>query len=92
MNSFTDQAAPFVLAKAPPRLKLLSAPDSTSPWTERQRFQLGKESELRLRAGAKTRTIHVDYLARVEGKALYVKTRGDFVEDVKLRILNHRAF
>ncbi|HND10163.1 MAG TPA: nickel-dependent hydrogenase large subunit [Pseudomonadota bacterium] len=51
------------------------------------------ESELRLRAGAKTRTIHVDYLARVEGEgALYVKTRGDLVEDVQLRIFEPPRF
>jgi coenzyme F420-reducing hydrogenase alpha subunit len=35
----------------------------------------------------KSRTIKVDYLARVEGEgALYVKIRGDRVEDVKLKI------
>ena len=51
------------------------------------------ESELRLRAGAKTRTIHVDYLARVEGEgALYIKTRGDLVEDVQLRIFEPPRF
>ncbi len=51
------------------------------------------ESELRVRAGAKTRTINVDYLARVEGEgALYVKTRGDVVEDVKLRIFEPPRF
>jgi coenzyme F420-reducing hydrogenase alpha subunit len=34
-----------------------------------------------------TRTIKVDYLARVEGEgALFVKLRGDRVEDVKLKI------
>jgi len=38
--------------------------------------------------GSKTiRTVKVDYLARVEGEgALYVKLRGDRVEDVKLKI------
>ncbi len=51
------------------------------------------ESELRVRAGAKTRTIHVDYLARVEGEgALYVKTSGDVVEDVQLRIFEPPRF
>jgi coenzyme F420-reducing hydrogenase alpha subunit len=35
----------------------------------------------------KSRTIKVDYLARVEGEgALYIKIRGDRVEDVKLKI------
>ncbi|MCS7315181.1 MAG: Ni/Fe hydrogenase subunit alpha [Bryobacterales bacterium] len=34
-----------------------------------------------------TRTIKVDYLARVEGEgALYIRLRGDRVEDVKLKI------
>ena len=34
-----------------------------------------------------TKTIKVDYLARVEGEgALQVKLRGDRVEDVKLKI------
>src|SRR5581483_6981984 len=36
---------------------------------------------------AKTRTIKVDYLARVEGEgALFVKMKGDQVTDVKLKI------
>jgi coenzyme F420-reducing hydrogenase alpha subunit len=40
-----------------------------------------------------TRTIKVDYLARVEGEgALYVKVRGDRVEDVKLRIFEPPRF
>ncbi|MGB9605708.1 MAG: Ni/Fe hydrogenase subunit alpha, partial [Bryobacteraceae bacterium] len=38
-------------------------------------------------ASKTTRTIKVDYLARVEGEgALYIKLRGDRVEDVKLKI------
>ncbi|MBK8270921.1 MAG: Ni/Fe hydrogenase subunit alpha [Planctomycetes bacterium] len=41
----------------------------------------------------KTRTIKVDYLARVEGEgALYVKARGDHVEDVKLKIFEPPRF
>jgi coenzyme F420-reducing hydrogenase alpha subunit len=41
----------------------------------------------------KTRTIKVDYLARVEGEgALYVKVRGDRVDDVKLRIFEPPRF
>ncbi len=38
-------------------------------------------------ASKTTRTIKVDYLARVEGEgALYIKLRGDRVEDVKLKV------
>jgi coenzyme F420-reducing hydrogenase alpha subunit len=53
------------------------------------------ERELNIKAGIKpsaqgalkTRTIQVDYLARVEGEgALYVRTKGDQVEDVQFRI------
>jgi coenzyme F420-reducing hydrogenase alpha subunit len=41
----------------------------------------------------KTRTLKVDCLARVEGEgALYVKVRGDRVEDVKLRIFEPPRF
>jgi coenzyme F420-reducing hydrogenase alpha subunit len=41
----------------------------------------------------KSRTIKVDYLARVEGEgALYVKIRGDKVEDVKLKIFEPPRF
>jgi sulfhydrogenase subunit alpha len=41
----------------------------------------------------KTRTIKVDYLARVEGEgALYVKVKGDHVEDVKLKIFEPPRF
>ena len=51
------------------------------------------DTELRVRAGVKTRTIQVDYLARVEGEgALHVKTRGDVVEDVQLRIFEPPRF
>ncbi|MDJ0928977.1 MAG: Ni/Fe hydrogenase subunit alpha [Gammaproteobacteria bacterium] len=40
-----------------------------------------------------TRTIAVDYLARVEGEgALYVKVRGDHVVDVELRIFEPPRF
>lgn len=54
---------------------------------------LPTESELTVRAGAKSRTISVDYLARVEGEgALYVRTRGDVVEDVKLKIFEPPRF
>jgi sulfhydrogenase subunit alpha len=41
----------------------------------------------------KTRTIKVDYLARVEGEgAMYVKIKGDRVADVKLRIYEPPRF
>jgi coenzyme F420-reducing hydrogenase alpha subunit len=41
----------------------------------------------------KSRTIKVDYLARVEGEgALYVKVRDDAVEDVKLKIFEPPRF
>lgn len=41
----------------------------------------------------KTRTLEVDCLARVEGEGgLYVKVRGDRVEDVKLRIFEPPRF
>jgi coenzyme F420-reducing hydrogenase alpha subunit len=41
----------------------------------------------------KSRTIRVDYLARVEGEgALYVKVRGDKVEDVQLKIYEPPRF
>ncbi|MCZ7649071.1 MAG: Ni/Fe hydrogenase subunit alpha [Planctomycetota bacterium] len=42
---------------------------------------------------AKTRTIKVDYLARVEGEgALYLKLAGNRVEDVKLKIFEPPRF
>jgi coenzyme F420-reducing hydrogenase alpha subunit len=41
----------------------------------------------------KTRTIKVDYLARIEGEgALYVKLKGDHVEDVQLKIFEPPRF
>jgi coenzyme F420-reducing hydrogenase alpha subunit len=41
----------------------------------------------------KARTIKVDYLARVEGEgALYVKIKGDTVQDVKLKIIEPPRF
>jgi len=42
---------------------------------------------------SKTRTIKVDYLARVEGEgALYVRVKGDRVEEVRLRIFEPPRF
>jgi sulfhydrogenase subunit alpha len=41
----------------------------------------------------RTRTVRVDYLARVEGEgALYLRVRGDRVEEVKLRIFEPPRF
>ena len=49
--------------------------------------------EIKVKVGAKSRTIHVDYLARVEGEgALYVKTKDGKVEDVKLKIFEPPRF
>lgn len=49
--------------------------------------------ELKVKTGTKSRTIHVDYLARVEGEgALYIKTNGKQVEDVKLKIFEPPRF
>ncbi|PIQ96840.1 MAG: Ni/Fe hydrogenase subunit alpha, partial [Nitrospinae bacterium CG11_big_fil_rev_8_21_14_0_20_56_8] len=43
--------------------------------------------------GKKTRTIQVDYLARVEGEgSLYVKFQGDRLVDVKLKIFEPPRF
>lgn len=45
------------------------------------------------RASSKTRTIKVDYLARVEGEgALYLKIKNDRVTDVKLKIYEPPRF
>ncbi|HLE55878.1 MAG TPA: nickel-dependent hydrogenase large subunit, partial [Rhodothermia bacterium] len=45
------------------------------------------------RGSGKTRTIKIDYLARVEGEgALYAKVRNGAVEDVKLKIFEPPRF
>ena len=45
------------------------------------------DSEIKVKAGLKTRTIQVDYLARVEGEgALYIRTKGKEVEEVQFKI------
>src|ERR1019366_1874851 len=55
----------------------------------RMRRRFGK----RARPMSKTRTIKVDYLARVEGEgALYVRIRGDRVEEVRLQIFEPPRF
>lgn len=49
--------------------------------------------KLNVKAGIKTRTINVDYLARVEGEgALYIKTKNHVVEDVRLKIFEPPRF
>lgn len=49
--------------------------------------------KLDVKAGIKTRTISVDYLARVEGEgALYIKTKDQKVEDVRLKIFEPPRF
>lgn len=53
-----------------------------------------KTKKLKIKSGVRrTRTIHVDTLARVEGEgALYIKMRGAQVEDVKLKIFEPPRF
>lgn len=52
-----------------------------------------EEKKLHIKAGIKSRTIKVDYLARVEGEgALYIKTKGSQVEDVRLKIFEPPRF
>lgn len=49
--------------------------------------------KLNVKTGIKSRTIHVDYLARVEGEgALYIRTKDHKVEDVKLKIFEPPRF
>lgn len=46
-----------------------------------------------IKAGIKNRTIHVDYLARVEGEgALYIEISNNTVKDVKLKIFEPPRF
>ena len=46
-----------------------------------------------VKAGIKSRTLHVDYLARIEGEgALYIKMDGNQIEDVKLKIFEPPRF
>ncbi|MGD9591741.1 MAG: nickel-dependent hydrogenase large subunit [Candidatus Berkiella sp.] len=52
-----------------------------------------KSEEIPIKAGIKSRTIHVDYLARVEGEgALYLEILDDKVLDVKLKIFEPPRF
>jgi len=51
------------------------------------------DKEFKVKVGTRSRTIHVDYLARVEGEgALYIKTKDNQVEDVKLKIFEPPRF
>src|SRR3954453_3746965 len=52
-----------------------------------------RSSARKVSAMSRTRTIQVDYLARVEGEGgLYVKVKGDKVADVQLRIFEPPRF
>jgi coenzyme F420-reducing hydrogenase alpha subunit len=49
--------------------------------------------KLNVKAGTKSRTLQVDYLARVEGEgALYIKMKGEEIEDVRLKIFEPPRF
>ena len=49
--------------------------------------------KLKVKAGMISRTIQVDHLARVEGAgSVYIKTKDNKVEDVKLKIFEHPRF
>lgn len=51
------------------------------------------EKEYKIKVGTKVRTIHVDYLARVEGEGAFcVRMKGDKVEEVKLKIFEPPRF
>ncbi|MBS3905062.1 MAG: Ni/Fe hydrogenase subunit alpha [Simkania sp.] len=51
------------------------------------------DKEFKVKVGAKSRTIHVDYLARVEGEgALYIRAKDNRVEEVKLKIFEPPRF
>ena len=51
------------------------------------------EKELKVKSGLKSRTIHVDYLARVEGEgAMSIKTKNGQVEEVQLKIFEPPRF
>lgn len=52
-----------------------------------------QDKKLDVKVGTKSRTIQVDYLARVEGEgALYIRTAKGQVEDVKLKIFEPPRF
>lgn len=50
-------------------------------------------NEIPIKVGTKTRTIQVDYLARVEGEgALYIEMENEKIKDVKLKIFEPPRF
>lgn len=54
---------------------------------------MSEEKELKVKAGLKSKTLHVDCLARVEGEgSLYIKTKDNKLEDVKLKIFEPPRF
>ena len=54
---------------------------------------MNKKQKTKTKSPKKTRVIHVDTLARVEGEgALYVKMHGDKVQDVQLKIFEPPRF
>lgn len=51
------------------------------------------EKEYKIKVGAKTKTVQVDYLARVEGEGAFtVKTHGNVVDEVRLNIFEPPRF
>lgn len=51
------------------------------------------DKEIKVKVGTKSKTIHVDYLARVEGEgALTIKTKDNKVEEVQLKIFEPPRF
>lgn len=51
------------------------------------------DKELKMKVGAKSRTIHVDYLARIEGEgSLLIKAKDNKLEEVRLKIFEPPRF
>jgi sulfhydrogenase subunit alpha len=51
------------------------------------------ENEFKVKVGAKPRTIHVDYLARVEGEgALFIRIKDGKIDELKLKIFEPPRF
>jgi coenzyme F420-reducing hydrogenase alpha subunit len=51
------------------------------------------DKEFKIKVGTKSRTIHVDYLTRVEGEgALTIKTKDNHIEEVRLKIFEPPRF
>ncbi|MBM3208245.1 MAG: Ni/Fe hydrogenase subunit alpha [Chlamydiae bacterium] len=54
---------------------------------------MSEEKEIKVKVGTKSRTIHVDYLARVEGEgSLYIRTNQNKVEELTLKIFEPPRF